>query len=277
MRSHEANVAPNSDYYIYTASLTAQKLFLYPTYVGYFEYLPGYRLYRSSYDSFLIMLITSGRCLVTCEGITTEASEGSLVLIDCYRPHSYGTDTGWSALWMHYDGIMARPYYEQIVQTMGNVIVPANFQDIRYNLDKIYRHFRSGDAINEPRISTRITAILNNLLTDHKAHPSTCPILRDTITYINEHFAEPIHLKELAQHASLSPFYFTRMFTKETGMTPYQYLIATRLSFAKLLLKTTDYSIKEIAFHSGFASESQFCSSFKKREKITPSSYRLRG
>ena len=57
-------------------------------------------------------------------------------------------------------------------------------------------------------------------------------------------------------------------------MTPHRYLIATRLNSAKFLLRTNGMSIKEIAYASGFNSESSFCSTFRKWEKVTPSEYR---
>ena len=78
----------------------------------------------------------------------------------------------------------------------------------------------------------------------------------------------------IAENAALSPYYFTRIFSQETGFTPHQYLIATRLSFAKYLLQSGEKSVKEIAFHSGFHSESSFCATFRKWEGITPGAYR---
>ena len=55
MLSKEQGVAPGSDYYIYTPSTQARSLFLYPVITGYFRYLPGYCLKRTSLDSFLVM------------------------------------------------------------------------------------------------------------------------------------------------------------------------------------------------------------------------------
>ncbi len=91
---------------------------------------------------------------------------------------------------------------------------------------------------------------------------------------MNEHLTEPLTLDDLAARASLSPYYFTRLFKKETGFTPHEYLIAMRINSAKFLLKTTSASIKEICFLTGFASESSFCTTFKKWVNATPSSYR---
>lgn len=62
MLSTEQGVIHGSDYYIYTPSSQATAMFLYPISTGYFRYLPGYCLRRSSYDSFLIMYMRKGSC-----------------------------------------------------------------------------------------------------------------------------------------------------------------------------------------------------------------------
>lgn len=278
MHSYESHVSPKSDYYVYTASTIARKLFFYPLHTGYFYYEPGYYLKRDSFDSFLIMLITHGSCQIKLNNRTYTAVKGEVVLIDCYSPHEYGNDASWEASWLHFDGPLARDYYEQIAETFGNIISPRNVQTVEHALSKICNTFRSGSAIREASISKYITNILTELLlTDTGAHTSShlSLALESTIVYINENFQTPITLAELAEKVALSPFYFSRVFAKETGMTPHQYIIATRLNAAKFLLKTTDISIKEIAFNSGFTSESSFCSTFKKWEHITPSEYRV--
>lgn len=66
MISYETHVLPNSDYYVYTPSTLAQKLFFYPICTGSFRYESGYRLARDSYDSFLLMYILKGTCF--CNG-----------------------------------------------------------------------------------------------------------------------------------------------------------------------------------------------------------------
>lgn len=277
MRSYELHVSADSDYYLYTPSHTAQQLFFYPICVGYFQYEPGYFLKRNNYDSFLLMLIVKGECSVTVSGSTCHAAAGDAVLLDCYTPHQYESATGWEASWIHFDGPMARAYYEQIIKTSGYVLAPRSVQTVEHALSKICNTFRSGSRIKEASMSKYITNILTELLlsgTSRETSTKAKISLSETIAYINEHFAEQISLEQLAKQASLSPFYFTRMFTKETGMTPHQYVIATRITSAKFLLKTTDIPVKEIGFSSGFTSESSFCTTFKKWENVTPSEYR---
>lgn len=110
--------------YIHPSTL-AKKLFFYPICIGSFRYESGYRLARDSYDSFLMMYILKGTCFVTVGSHTMQAMTGQLIFLDCYAPHAYGTDSGFEALWLHFDGPMARTFYETIVLEKGSLLYPA--------------------------------------------------------------------------------------------------------------------------------------------------------
>ena len=142
-------------------------------------------------------------------------------------------------------------------------------------LQKIYDVFRTSSKILEGKLSGRITKLLDNFLYSpdenrgNKIYGST---MADAISYINEHFQCDLSLETLAAEANMSPYHFTRVFTKETGITPHQYLIKTRLSAAKYLLKSTETSVKNIAFSTGFHSETSFCITFKNGKTSLPPS-----
>lgn len=277
MRSQEAKVLSKSDYYVYAPSSLAKKLYLYPHSTGYFYYEADYQIRRNSFDSFLLMYVVKGSCQITLPKKTLSASAGQFVLIDCYQPHSYGSTNAWEASWLHFDGTLARDYFNEITEHYGNVLSPSDPITLNHYLEKICNMFRDSQPIIESKISAYITNILNALLLPPAYNKNTlnqATTIADSISYINENFQQDLPLKTLAQKANMSPFYFTRVFFDETGSTPHQYLINTRISAAKYLLKSTDASIKDIAFHIGFHSESSFCSTFKKWENLTPSQYR---
>lgn len=275
MKSKEANVSPESGYWFHTPSPAAEKLFFYPTILGHFIYLPGYHLHRSRFDHFLLMYIKSGSCRVETDGIIREAGKGSAVLLDCSKPHGYGSDTGWDALWMHFNGPMAAEYTSYLLKARGPVLVPENAAALQYEMENMIRQFESGEPVSEERMHEKITSILCGLMASGKeAERSSASSVRDAVSYLNEHFTESIQLEDLAARACLSPFYFSRLFQKETGMTFWQYVLISRLSFAKYLLKTTDLPIREIAERSGFSDASAFCAAFRKKEGISPGSYR---
>ncbi len=277
MISYETHILPNSDYYVYTPSTLAKKLFFYPICIGSFRYESGYRLARDSYDSFLMMYILKGTCFVTVGSHTMQAMAGQLIFLDCYAPHAYGTDSGFEALWIHFDGPMARSFYETIVSEKGSLLYPAHPDAIHRSLYHIYDTFRSRAPIAEDQISGTITNILSDLLSSEKTQQvsgKTQIGISEAISHINKYFYKSITLQELADIAALSPYYFSRVFARETGMTPHKYLISTRMANAKFLLKTSQMSVKEIAIRSGFSDESGFCTAFKKQEGMTPKEYR---
>lgn len=277
MRSYELKVLPQSDYYVYAPSAIAQKLYLYPVSTGHFFYEAGYLINRNSFDSFLIMYIKEGRCDITLKNSRFAAHAGDFVLLDCYAPHSYGSKDEWEAVWLHFDGPLARNYYREITSRHGCVLSQDKPEELCLLMEKIYNSFRNSEPIVETGFSDTLTHILNTFLfsspESKKALISNATIA-DSISFINENFDKPISLESIAEKANLSLYHFTRIFARDTGLTPHQYLINTRISAAKFLLKTTETPVKDIAFSTGFNSESSFCSTFKKWENMTPSQYR---
>jgi AraC family transcriptional regulator len=122
-----------------------------------------------------------------------------------------------------------------------------------------------------------------HLLRDHSSvKPPSLPrsvgldraALRRVSTYIEEHLAEDLALAELAAVASLSPYYFARLFKASTGFSPHQYVIQRRVERAKLFLSTTNWSLAAIAHAVGFAHESHLALHFKRLTGLLPSASR---
>jgi len=278
MHSSERHVTPDSDFYIYEPSLLAREVYLYPLSVGHFRYTAGYRNQRRSFDSFELFYIENGSVELTNHGHTVTAGIGDYVLLDCYAPHSYFSANGWACYWLHFDGQVARAFYRRILEAGSSFVFRLDqYSPAFMHLMNIYELFRRSRPVSEANISSQITSILDTLLASApqtQKDVSVREAVAGAVAYINENFMHPVSLRDLAQHASISPFYFTRLFRQETGYTPHQYLINTRLSTARFLLRTTDTSVKDIAIRTGWGSESAFCTAFKKNIGTTPSLYR---
>lgn len=88
----------------------------------------------------------------------------------------------------------------------------------------------------------------------------------------NYHQNEPMHA--VARRAGMSLRTFNRRFRNATNQTPLQYLQQVRLRAAGELLQTTNISIAEAAYRSGYQDLAHFTALFKKHFGTTPSQYR---
>lgn len=100
--------------------------------------------------------------------------------------------------------------------------------------------------------------------------------ISNALAYIRENINNRIEVSTLADMACMSKDHFTRMFRKETGETPNQYIILRKMEKAELLIVTTNLSVKAIARGLGYDDSSYFNRLFRKQTGITPQQYRER-
>lgn len=277
MRPIDTGCYPTSEVFFYTPGDQAKHTFFYPLCAGHYYCDSTYQVQRNNYDSFLLIYVKKGAGYLTVQNKTYPFHAGDLVSVDCYQPHIYGTTKDSEILWVHFDGSTSREYIQMLHSTGGPVCSLKNELRAEKELLNIIRIISSPEHINDALCSCSIVRILTEALTsteNNREQDQTSRIIEDTISYISTHICEELPLQLLASRAGLSPFYFTRLFKKETGYTPHNYIIHSRINIAKFYLKSSNYSIKEICFNSGFPTESSFCTTFKKICKMTPGEFR---
>ena len=278
MKTKETGILPESEYFIHSPGKTALGLFLYPLECGRFFYEKGYRLRRSSFDSFLIIYTRSGSLLLNPDSDReTTVPPGSFILLDCYHPHSYGADENCECLWCHFDGVQARSFYQLITGRLGTVFRLPDPVPVLRKLETLLEIFQKHRPVEEVILSRYLYDILAEFASSspETKHSDRRPSIADSAAaYLNEHFSENISVRTLADRAGLSPYYFIRIFRRETGYSPHEYLIRIRMAHARYFLSFTDLPVKEICFSVGYSSESVFASAFKKEHGKTPSEYR---
>ncbi|MCI8852314.1 MAG: AraC family transcriptional regulator [Lachnospiraceae bacterium] len=278
MLTQEYKVKKGSEYFVWTPSALARETFFYPLVIGRHFYEKDYFLHRESFDSFLLMHIRKGTCTVCSGESICQVREGQTVLLDCYQSHAYYSETEWEALWVHFDGPMSRKYYEAV--TGGRLLAASHEDPARFQADfgRLYQPFQEGTCITEIVMSSQITQLLTNLSLARQAvreRPAYSQAVAESLTYIQEHLAEEgLSLERLSGQANLSLYYYSRLFKRETGYTPHEYIILSRLNAAKFLLRSSGSSVKEICYRCGFYSESAFCSTFRRWEGVSPGQYR---
>ena len=81
-------------------------------------------------------------------------------------------------------------------------------------------------------------------------------------------------VSQLASVAGLSPAHFCIAFKQSTGYSPHRYLLNRRVAYAKELMAHRRLSLTEVALTCGFGSSSQFATTFRRIDGVTPRAYR---
>ncbi|HEX5461719.1 MAG TPA: transcriptional regulator FtrA [Steroidobacteraceae bacterium] len=86
--------------------------------------------------------------------------------------------------------------------------------------------------------------------------------------------AERWTIARMARHVAMSQRTFIRRFHESTGMSPGDWVIATRLEAARFLLESSAADVDQISHSSGFGSPAALRHHFKRRVGLTPTAYR---
>lgn len=92
--------------------------------------------------------------------------------------------------------------------------------------------------------------------------------------YINDHYAKPLKLNDLADLVGMSPVAFSRFFRQRTGRTLSEYIVDIRLGYAARMLVDSTKNISEICYECGFNNLSNFNRTFKAKRNYTPRDFR---
>ena len=100
--------------------------------------------------------------------------------------------------------------------------------------------------------------------------PLTGIIVKKAIAYMNTWARKPLTRWKIADAVNISEDYLTRIFRKEVGISPWEYLNRYRIQLASALLASTGLSMGDVARETGFQDQAYFCRVFKKIKGISP-------
>ena len=107
-------------------------------------------------------------------------------------------------------------------------------------------------------------SILYFILLKNASSPKSCGVKLE----------EKISISDLAKLAGYTEYYLSRKFRKETNVSINQYINTCKITYAKMLLSSSDMSIQDISNSLNFCSRSYFADIFQKETGTSPSDYR---
>lgn len=285
MQIPETGVYPISERYFFTPSSLARDLFYYPTRCGHYYCNHKYLFTHQSEiarqgdhnQNIMLLAVQDGAFELDFSEGKTIATRGQIVLFDCQEPYGYKGSDGLEFFWLLFNGLNTRQFYQRILRTHGGkrVLTLPNFVEIVQLLDSFHSRCACGERMSEAACSQLIHRLLCLMLLDDGDNiRNEDDRIAQAIRFMNHHLFEQIGVNQVAGAVNLSPSHFSRQFKSRTGYSPYEYIVLRRIDQAKHMLMSTQLSIKEIAFQTGYNSEENFIHSFQKNVGISPGMFR---
>lgn len=280
-QKYEENVDDNSLWITATPSPAALSLPFYIMEAGHFLARKEYELKRETHNSFLLLYTVKGEGALLSGDISMTLTPGCCAIIDCHSPHEYySSSENWDFLWLHFNGSGVSPLLQILYPTVLQeipLIDPPAFEAL---LTKVLNLTQSSDIISCTEASAHMHTVFYTLLQsmleterDHQKETYSEDIAT-AVNFIQENYARPITIDDIIQDIPISKYHFIRLFRRIMGVTPYSYLTNYRINRSKILLRSTEKTIADIAETCGFLDTSNFISQFKKHTGVRPTHYR---
>jgi len=259
-----------------------------------------HRLTPSYHDFFEITYIYKGQGTFHIEGKNYDATEGDIFiignaefhLIETYLHSSLRTvdlyfipEFVYSIGQNSFDLEYLRPFLDHSTE-FKNKLPPHDFNTkvVLDLIEKIYIEKLNQDNFYQLAVKNYLMEILLLIVRYFRRFSSdigrymkrraNIKRLEKVFSYLQVHYNEPISLDSVAKIACMSTCYFCRFFKRVTGKTLTDFILRLRIDRAKELLLKGDLNITEIAYETGFGSQSYFDRIFRRYTNISPHEYR---
>lgn len=130
---------------------------------------------------------------------------------------------------------------------------------------------QSKDILSEDEI---IQALHRTLSGADSLSPQTSALAKRTLAFMHQHYARDLAREEIAAGIGVNEDYLTRVFGRELGISPWDYLTRYRIARARELLHSSLDSVSAIGRRVGFPDPAYFSRVFRRVTGMSPSAYR---
>lgn len=192
-----------------------------------------------------------------------------VMAMDRFNP---GTMPGYQALFIINPALRRKELYKgHLSLTQDQMIKVKALTDI---MERELHNRQPGFELMATGHFMMLVTLLSRFYTN-TASPDAHKVLRlaGALSFLEQHFMEPVDVEKLASIAHMSRRSFYRAFTEVTRQTPSAYLLRLRIMKAVEILDTTEKNVTEVAFDCGFEDSNYFSRQFKKVLGIPPGEF----
>ncbi len=144
--------------------------------------------------------------------------------------------------------------------------------DLHEPLDRVFLDHAAGASFLPTRTRAHLTEFLLQVVAcaHQPLSERVSPCIARALACAQAQLSEDVRLETLAAEAGLSLSHFKRLFKKEVGMPPREYVLREKVAAAQQALQDPDRSITDIAVSLGFSTSAYFSTVFKRFTGQTP-------
>ncbi len=208
-------------------------------------------------------------------GTRHEITRGGAYLLTPNDSHSLSAESDAELINIRFNDSLLPAEVSEYLQTVCRDISceldSSSFEELLGKIGELEAEISSSGLLGTVSKSSILSQIIIKILrsADAPTQSETPHLIQKAASYVLKNFRSDLSLRRTAEHCSVTPNYLGVQFKRHTGKSFNHYLNATRLKYACSLLVSTDLSVKEIAFLSGYNSVEYFLSVFEKQLHIS--------
>lgn len=229
-------------------------------------------------NHYLLHFVASGKGTFVCgkDKYNLSAGDGFLTMPDTMAYYEADGSEPWEYCWVGFNGVDAA----RLTNAAGFGSNPCfHCNDIEKVTEMIREIYDANGSklSDEVYMSGCIYKFLAYLIkvsgNENQIHHSGTDYIELAVRYIEHNYSRPISIVDIADAAGISRSHLYRLFMKQLGITPNEYLIKYRINIACELLHEHSTNVSETAYSAGFTDPLYFSRVFKRIKGITPSKY----
>ena len=278
----EANIFNKDVYYSYIQNEIDFSIT--PLVVGFERCRIHKPLINSNKPCYIIHYVVHGEGTLTYQNKTYKINKNNLFILPPHSNASYrqSKNNPWLYIWLEISGANLKSLLEKIHFSSTNFIYK---DDDNLTLKNIFQNMINDDNNSLERcenlvILEYIFKIFSFLIKNYNHETDEYNTKQEKIVnkiceYLYTKFDDPyLSIDDVAKQFYFTQSYLCRLFKKQTGITPIQYIDELRMKKAIELLNHKDFTIEQIAETLGYTNQFYFAKRFKKYYGMPPSKYK---
>ncbi len=230
--------------------------------------------------AYLLHIVLGGKGMFRCNGKDFSLKKGDMFLITPtdYIYYQADDDDPWEYRWIKFNGSSLQYLFENagITKSVYTIENERQFEEAETLFKSAFEYMH--DEISPYLRATGVLYVLLGWFMNNFGEARTASADRmgfvKILNYLSSHFTEEVNMDTIAEFSNYNRSHIYKLFMKNMGCSPKEYITTLRLSLACEMLCETNYTVNEVSTRAGFNSYVSFVSAFKRKYGILPTQFR---